>query len=284
MLTGVDLPPAVVSAAARHTGEVQSTEALGGLSGRTVAAVRGNRASVVVKGPVSRVEVAAATDLAEPLARSGVRTPRTLAVTDAPGGTWLVTEHLPRALPRERWGADAHVIETLRGLHSLRPDLVEHLPDRYRPEWDPSLTAAACSALDVDDAAAARLADLAERAGSLFIPDRVISGDANPLNWRLDDHDRPVLVDWERITVASPAIDLATVIPGLPDRRTADAVVTAYGDDMLTADEIMLAKAWTVIELAATAAPGSAARGVIGQIRSSFLDWLRTADGEPPTA
>lgn len=282
MRPAVDLPPAVVAAAARHTGTVRATEPLGGLSGRTVAAVYGTRASVVVKGPVSSVEVAAATDLAGPLARSGVRTPRTLAVPDASGETWLVMEHLPRALPRHRWGGDPHVLRALRGLHSLPREPVEHLHGRYRPRWDAPLTAAACETLVVDDATAARLADLARRAGSLFVAGRVISGDANPLNWRLDADDRPVLVDWERITVASPAIDLATVVPGLPDRRTAGAVVSAYGGDTVTVDEVMLAKVWTVVELAATAPPGSAARGVVEQVRTPFREWLWSGDGGGP--
>ncbi len=279
MSPAVELPPAVVAAAAPHTGTVRATEPLGGLSGRTVAAVHGTLASVVVKGPVSSVELAAATDLARPLARSGVRTPRTLAVSEASGEAWLVMEHLPRALPRHRWGADPHVLRALRGLHSLPREPVERLHGRYRPRWDAPLTAAACETLAVDDATGARLADLAQRAGSLFVASRVISGDANPLNWRLDAEDRPVLVDWERITVASPAIDLATVVPGLPDRRTAGAVVSAYGDDTITVDELLLAKVWTVVELAATAPSESAARGVVEQVRTPFLEWLWSGDG-----
>lgn len=275
----VDLPPAVLAAVTPHTGTVRAVEPLGGLSGRTVAAVHGSLGSVVVKGPVSPVEVAAATDLAGPLARSGVRVPRTLASPDASGATWLVTEHLPRALPRHRWGGDPHVLDALRGLHSLAPELVENLPDRYRPRWDAPLTAAACESLAADDATAGRLADLAGRAGGLFAAGRVICADANPLNWRLDTDGRPVLVDWERLTVASPAIDVATVIPGLPDRRTAGVVASAYGADAVTADEVMLAKAWTVVELAATAAPGSAAREVVEQIRAPFLEWLWSGDG-----
>lgn len=276
MSTAADLPAAVATAAARHTGGIRSIEPLGGLSGRMVVAVHGQRGSVVAKGPVTRVEVAVATDLVAPLARCGVRAPRTLAVVDSAGDDWLLMEHLPRALPRERWGADAQVLDVLWGLHSMPPALVEHLADRYRPRWDSSLTAAAGAALDADRATAGRLADLAERAGNLFAADRVISGDPNPLNWRLDDHDRPVLVDWERITVASPAIDLAIVMPGLPDRHAADAAVVAYGDGALTADDILLAKAWSVVELAATAAPVSAAGTVIDQIRTPFLTWLET--------
>ncbi|MBE1878419.1 phosphotransferase family protein [Myceligenerans pegani] len=283
MSATAELPAAVVTAVARHAGGVEGIERLGGLSGRTVVAVHGRWRTVVVKGPVTRVEVAAATELVDPLARHGVRVPRTLAVVDATGDSagddWVVMEHLPRALPRERWGADGRVVDMLRGLHAMPRELVEHLSDRYRPRWDPSLTAAACVALDADQATAGRLADLAERAQDLFFPDRVVSGDPNPLNWRLDDHDSPVLVDWERITVASPAIDLAIVLPGLPDREAAASMVAAYGNDALGVDDILLAKAWTVVELAATAAAGSAAREVIEQIRASFLDWL---DVGPP--
>ena len=184
-----------------------------------MARVQGTSRSVVVKGPVSTPEVEVARHFPELLLRHGVRVPRVFATPEAvDAGTWIVMEHLPDPLPQHRWGVDAQVIAMLRGLHTLPPDVVEELPGRYLPRWDDALTASAAAALGADDAVVGRLTVLAKRAQPLFDPRCVVSGDPNPLNWRVDGEQRPVLLDLERITVASPALDLAIVLAGLPDR------------------------------------------------------------------
>ncbi len=269
------LPSEVLAAASACAGGITGIESLCGLSGRTVARVQGTGGSVVAKGPVSTPEVEVARHFPELLLRHGVRVPRVFATPEtADAGTWIVMEHLPDPLPQERWGADEQVITTLRALHTLPPDVVEELPERYRPRWDDALTASAASTLGADDAVVGRLTLLAEHAQPLFDPRCVVSGDPNPLNWRVDDENRPVLLDLERITVASPALDLAIVLAGLPDRASAAAVTAAYGAEAPTADEVLLAKAWSVVELAATAADGTPAHDVVMYVRPAFFSWL----------
>jgi aminoglycoside phosphotransferase (APT) family kinase protein len=276
MRDGVPLPAEVLRAAEHRTGAVAWIELLGGLSGRTVRAVHGEDASVVVKGPAPAPEVAVARGLRSTLGHHGVRTPTVFAVIETQGaGTWIVQEYLARPLPRERWGADAEVIGMLRALHAVPPGAVDGLPDQYRPSWDDVLTSAAAASLAADNATTDRLQQLARRAWPLFVPRLVISADPNPLNWRIDDHDRPVLLDWERITVASPAIDLAIVLPGLPDRASVAAVRAVYGEGAPSTDEVLLAKAWSVVEFAASAPPGGPNHDVTASIREEFLRWLQ---------
>lgn len=269
------LPPEVLAAASACAGGITRIESLGGLSGRIVARVQGTGRSVVAKGPVSTPEVEVARRFPELLLRHGVRVPRVFATPEtADDGTWIVMEYLPDPLPQGRWGADEQVIAMLRALHTLPSDAVEDLPGRYLPGWDDALTASAASTLGADDAVVDRLAVLAERAQPLFDPRCVVSGDPNPLNWRVDGEQCPVLLDLERLTVASPALDLAIVLAGLPDRAAAAAVTAAYGSGAPTVDEVLLAKAWSVVELAATAADGTPAHDVVMYVRPAFFSWL----------
>lgn len=268
------LPAQILAAIGERTGRDARIEPLAGLSGRTVARVRGPRGSVVVKGPASAPEVAVARRLSGWLGRHGVRTPEVFAVIDtAQAGSWIVMEHLPRPLPRERWGDD-DVVATLRTLHGLAPDLVEPLPGRYRPRWDEAMTTRAATTLAGDDAFVSQLRVLATRAQPLFEPRCVVSGDPNPLNWRIDDAGRPVLLDLERITVADPALDLAILLPGLPDRAATSAVISSYGAGAPTVDDVLLAKAWSVVELAATKADARPVRDVLAQLVPAFGDWV----------
>jgi len=269
----VDVPEAVLAAARAVVGEPRRGENLGGLSGRRVVALHGDGATVVVKGPAPAAEVAVMRDLAPGLARLGVRTPRLHAVVEAEG-PWLLMEHLPDPLPQERWGADPEVLAVLRRLHAAPVEPVLALPGRYRPRWDRDLTDAATRALALDGATSDRLDRLASRSAALFEPRGVVSGDPNPRNWRLAPDGAPVLLDLERVTVASPAVDLAILLPGLPDRRAAEAVVAGYGAAAPRVEDVLLAKAWTVVELAAAAETGSDAHEVVTTFREPFLTWL----------
>lgn len=269
------LPSEVLSAAGVRTGRVARVERFGGLSGRVVAGVHGTNGSVVVKGPSPAAEVEVARRLPELLARHGVRIPKVFCVLDtADAGTWIVMQYLPRPLPRDRWGADEQVIATLRSLHTIPPDTVDNLPERYRPKWDDSMTAGAAATLGTDDAVISRLTVLAERAQPLFDEQCVVSGDPNPLNWRVNDESDPILLDLERISLATPALDLAIALAGLPDRASAAAVISAYGAGAPTVDEVLLAKAWSVAELAAKAVHDSLAHDAIMQLRPALLPWL----------
>ena len=95
----------------------------------------------------------------------------------------------------------------------------------------------------------------------------------NPGNWRVDDRGRPVLLDWERIGLGHPAVDLGISLPGLPSRSEAEALVAAYNGG-IDASDVLLAKTWSLVELAAEtgAEPRFLAR--LEGLRPLVGDWL----------
>ena len=272
------LPDEVEDLLTRLVGTTREREPLGGLSGRVVLAVHG-RTSVVVKGPVGAAEAAVAGPVGAALRGHGVPVPEPLAVArTAEHGTWLVLEHLPDPLPRHRWGADPGTVTLLRRVHEAPPDLLDTLADRYRPRWSDEVTETAAAVLGLRGHDLVLTRRLQDRWGATYRVDRVVSGDPNPLNWRLGSDGAPVLLDWERLTLSAPALDLAVLLPGLPESAQADDVVRAYeraGGDQVAASDVLLWKAFTVIELAAGAAPGSAAADVVRGVAPELTAWLR---------
>jgi aminoglycoside phosphotransferase (APT) family kinase protein len=234
--------------------------------------VHGDAGVVVVKGPVPAAEADVAGRLAAVLEDAGVPTARCRALVEASDGPWLVLEHLPEPLPRDRWGADPAVLDVLRRLHAIPPGLVRDIPERYLPRWDAAMTERAGDVLEADPALTDRLGELQDRAAPLFEPSVVVSGDANPLNWRLGTRGEPALIDWERITLAGPAVDLGILLPGLPSRTAAEQMAAAYGN--VPADALLLVKAWSIVELAATSEPGSEAGELVRGIRDEVRAWL----------
>lgn len=250
-------------------GAVLDVEPLAGLSGRTVVAIHGEHGAVVARSNPAPVEVAMAGDLGAALRDAGVRTPgvRGLVETDA-GEQWLLQEHVPFAMPRERWRSDPDAVELLRRLHSMPAAQVERVEHRYEPSWS----------AETDELASTALGSIPDRwrreAASAQLSKTVISGDPNPLNWRLTTAGDVVLLDWERMTVASPVLDLAVSLPGLPTATQVEHHLELYGSSAgATVRDVMLAKAFTVIELAAGARPGSPARTVVDSIRDDFQTW-----------
>lgn len=238
----MDVPGGVLAEVERLVGHPYDATPLAGLSGATVVEVVGPCGRVVVKGPVGPAERHVTTVLEPALREGGVRIARCLAVVEQPRGPWLVLEHLPRAWPRERWGADPEALAVLCSLHAIDGSLPASVPGRFAPSWDDRLTRRAADLLGV-----AGLDDLQRRAGRLFEPVTVVSADPNPLNWRLDTDGRACLVDQGRLTLARPELDLAILLPGLPTRADVEEVVAAYGDG--DPDLVLLAKLWTVVEL-----------------------------------
>ncbi len=246
MSDAAERPPDALSLAATGlVGRVTSARPLGGMSGASVLLLAGPRGSVVAKQVHPR-EMA----FYEGVTLSGVRVPRVLGRADQ----WLLLEHLPDALPRHRWGADTEVAATLRALHATPTEAIAGVPAPFRPRWDDEMHTAAMTVLSLSASAAATLAVVRRAALPLLEPVAVISGDTNPLNWRLDADGHPVLLDWERLGLGHPAIDLGIALPGLPTREEAAAMVSAYGHPGVTSGDVLVAKAWSVVEFAAEVA------------------------------
>jgi aminoglycoside phosphotransferase (APT) family kinase protein len=183
---------------------------------------------------------------------------------------WLVLEHIPHPLPRERWLADPAVLAILYRLHHAElPTIAVPL---FQPAWSEAMTEQALAYFSSTDQRHLRshLCSIQHQAQPLFHPHCLISGDPNPRNWGLRSNGTVVLYDWERWGRGTPALDLAITIPGLGDWSAFARVSKQYlamAPDLhshasailqLTRD-IALAKVWNAIEFLSHAALGQLA-------------------------
>jgi Phosphotransferase enzyme family len=180
---------------------------------------------------------------------------------------WLVLEHIPHPLPRERWLADSAALAILHRLHHA--DLPPMSIPLFQPAWSDAMTEHALAYLSPADQLnlRPRLRSIQRQAQPLFHPHGWISGDPNPRNWGMRSNSAVVLFDWERLGRGTPALDLAITIPGLGDWAAFALVAERYlaiADDVpphasaisqLTR-EIALAKVWNVIEFLSHATLG----------------------------
>ena len=179
-------------------------------------------------------------------------------------GGWVALEDLPQPLPRERWLADRDVLRVLALLHGNLWGQNAAVADPFRPRWDAAMTEAVL-ALGLDGGAARALRHLQAEAQPLFAPLCPVQGDANPTNWQLRGDGTPVLIDWERFGLGTPAIDIAVTVPGIGSEDGRDEALAASvylnGWRLLglpepsallnLARQVQLAKCWNVVEFLA---------------------------------
>jgi len=183
---------------------------------------------------------------------------------------WLVLEHIPHPLPRERWLADPAALAILYRLHHA--DLPPISVPLFHPAWSDAMTEHALAYLSSADQMNLRshLRSIQDQAQPLFHPHCWISGDPNPRNWGMRSNGAVVLYDWERLGRGTPALDLAITIPGLGDWPAFALVAKRYlaiADDphihahsiLQLTREIALAKVWNVVEFLSHAATGQLA-------------------------
>jgi aminoglycoside phosphotransferase (APT) family kinase protein len=219
----------------------------GGLTGRAVHHVQLEDHSVVVKANVALREAEFYRDFAAVLNAHGIRTPKLEMIAELNDQTWLVIEHVPAPLPKERWLADPQLLETLRKLHEFKFD---HAPEfAFQPAWTQAMNAHALQFLPKH--LEEKLEDFRALAQPLLEPRNLISGDPNPMNWGVLENGKPVLFDWDRFGLGTPALDLAITVPGLGSRNDYAKVAAAYrGEpDAQLAREIALAKVWVIVDI-----------------------------------
>jgi hypothetical protein len=124
----------------------------------------------------------------------------------------------------------------------------------------------------------------------LFKPLGPISADPNPGNWGLREDGSPVLFDWERFSFGTPALDLAILIPGLPDRAAFYRYAENYlklnqGDSQVTqespeglAGDIKVAKVWVVLEFLYMYVTGATGipKAKVANLCESLPGWLES--------
>ena len=250
-------PDALRSAVVARVGPDHAREQLDGLGGREVVRLRGPAGSAVLKRGQHERETRFYRDLA-PVLDAGVRAPHAYHVDPE----WLLLEDVPQPLSRDRWLADSAVMRSLAALHRSRRALAA-LTDPFLPSWDADQTEAAVDRLDADDrATAARaLERLRLEADRWLTGDALVSADPNPRNWGERADGTPVLFDWERVGRATPAVDVAITVPGLPSRDQVELASQAYlavqqrdhvhwsGAEFTRG--LVVVKAWTCVELLA---------------------------------
>lgn len=253
---GRALPERVLDGARSIIGSNQRVrlQTLGGMSGANVFRVSGPHKSLVAKGGVTVRERAVYEQLSDRLASHGIRVPQYYATIDEDGDVWLLLEDVPRPFPRERWLADDNIMSVLTRLHGLPIEELAVLPDRFQPAWTEAMQQVALGWLP-DAGLDITLAVLRPEAAPLFAPRSIISGDPNPLNWGLSHDGELVRMDWERISLGHPALDVAITMPGLPSLVEFERTAMAYrsnGGFEISGRQLMLAKLWTVVELLAS--------------------------------
>lgn len=250
-------PDELRSAVLEQVGADPAGESLDGLGGREVLRFRGPVGSAVLKRHPHPRETRFYVDLA-PALDPGVHAPDAYHAD----GEWLLLEDVPRPLSRDRWLADSAVMRSLAALHRSRDALVL-LTDPFLPTWDAEQTEAAVARLPADDRApAARsLERLRLEADRWLTGDVLVSADPNPRNWGERADGTPVLFDWERVGRATPAVDVAITVPGLPTRDQLELASEAYltvqrrdrvhwsGPEFTRG--LVVVKTWTCVELLA---------------------------------
>jgi hypothetical protein len=217
------------------------------MGGRAVWRVRGDRVTVVVKEDATPRELAFYAEVAPRL--SGVPVPLLLWGGTVDDTAWLVLEDVPHPLPRERW-ASPEVYTVLVSLH-------------------------------FSVAAYAALADPFPFPGlpAVLTGSTPVSGDPNPRNWAVRGDGALVLLDWERAGFATPAVDVAITLPGLPSPEDAVAATTAYrraGGDSVDPEHVLLAKHWTARELLAENRDDDGLRATQAWLTDALPRWLET--------
>ena len=177
---------------------------------------------------------------------------------------WIVIEDVENSLPKERWYADEHLLEVLFKFHSETWGKSLLLSNHYSPNWKNELTYAVLELMPdkISNQLQSSLFELQKESQHIFKPYCWLNADTNPTNWGIRKDGTVVLFDWERISCASPAIDLAITIPGLgtADNSVESLISKRYiamwselsSDFPFTEQkllqEIKLAKLWSVVE------------------------------------
>lgn len=277
-----DWPAPIVRAVEATAGAVAEVHRQFGLGARPVLRVDGPRGSVILKIDAHPRERRVYTTCATRLAAAGVPIPDLLLARTIDSTDWLVLEHIPRPLPRERWLADPAVLGVLGRLHDAA-GVFDDLDDPFRPVWPTAANEAAASLLGPSlPGGFEHLERLRAEATPWLGGPTPISGDPNPRNWGVRMDGQPVLFDWERAGVGHGVVDLAITIPGLPSSAAAHRVLAARpgAGHVPPSSEMtrgmLLAKAWTIVELLAASTDTDELGSTQSWLEAEAGPWLAT--------
>jgi Phosphotransferase enzyme family len=276
-------PDQVTAHLVADCGELKEVDRVAGQSRAEVWCARFERKTVIVKKTSVDREVDFYRVTAASL-RKAVPIPKLEWIYEGSEHSWLVLEHIPRALPRERWLADASILHSLYRLHSFS----QNVQTMFRPMWSEEMSGVAASFFP--DLIKKELEPILYRlridAQHLFDPLCYISGDPNPTNWALRLNGEAVLFDWERFGRGHPALDLAITVPGLGREEDFHRVAIEYLKVANLIDSnmpewrrnIALAKLWSVVEFLYFVRIDTRSDINFGWLLKSIPAWLRDVD------
>ncbi len=270
-------------------GAPTSLERLSGMSGGSGWRACFQGSCVIVKKPRHEREVYFYERVAPHLRAQGVSVPDLQWSAHYGDSAWMVVENIPAPLPRDRWIADPQLLAVLHNLHNVSTETAHELPEVFRPQWTEAMSITALSLLPAATAESVGtvLYRMQEAAQPLFASVCCISGDPNPANWGVREDASPVLYDWERFGLGTPALDLAITVPWLGNPATFRAVAVEYlshsgANDQRSierlAREIAVAKVWSVVEFLALDAARlvQTSREHIERLIAEFPAWVQS--------
>lgn len=207
----------------------------------------------ISKKPVHEVERYFYTQVLTQEAARFIKVPRLLA---NPCPEEIIIEHLPRPVAMEE-GKEADIMRSLVALHQSPLDLQQ--AELFSFCWNEADSQRAIARFPESQRAeiAQLLPAFHHLADYLFEPLEPVSGDTNIYNWGRRESGDPVLFDWERFGLASPAMDLAPLIPGLPTVALVEEYCRAYLQQRPSSPfslkelsrQVLVACAWLVVEV-----------------------------------
>ena len=197
----------------------------GGLSDSRVYRVSNGGQSRVLKIQRDPREIEFLTSLAPRILRNASWLPRVFDAGTVDEWNWLLLEFIPTQLPRERWSHDPQALEILRQLHDtvVDPTAFDWAENRWTEE---QLEVSSRYLPDGTNRLLRRVHGMYQELADRDIV--LCSGDPNAPNWLVRDSGELVLIDWQIVTRANRALDIAGWIATMLDYTHIQQVAARY--------------------------------------------------------
>lgn len=212
-----------------------------------------NGNTAIRKSGINNTEYYFDTEISQPLNLKGIHLPNLFSHSNH-NLNEIIIEYLPLKPKQSDW-KDNRFLKNISALHQT--DIPIDQDKLFTFNWSEEKTQLALPlfASKQQNNLEKLLRCFHEKSAEIFYPISIVSGDTNINNWGLRKNGEAVLFDWERFGCASPAIDLAPLIPGLPDKNLISEFCNAYHkqSSMVTTKTLIthtiISLAWIVIEV-----------------------------------
>ena len=268
-----------------NCGPLRSQRRMRGMSQGVVYLLEFDDFTLVAKHLSSERELIFYRSFAGPLRTQNLLIPHLYEHQRVGNDSWVLLEFVRDALPKQEWNS-IRVLSYLSRLHNLEHDF-DH-SQFERPCWTSEKNQQALNFFPshTRDLLFQALEKLRDHSSHLFSASYLSSGDCNINNWRMNETGELVLLDWERFTLASPAIDLATLVPGYPKKLVFDGLAYRYlrvnplydaSPAQLSLD-IMAAVAWITVDILSLQSQGKVhlPSKLLSYLAEFFPQWLES--------